>query len=110
LTADFAALYPGAKVYSFLFGPQVSFRLNRVTPFAHVLMGDAIVHSNGYLSSNSSFAYAAGGGADFGMTRRLALRGQVDWLHTKFETTNGQGGSVFYPSSVRVAFGVEARF
>lgn len=110
LTADFSGLYPNAKVYTFLFGPQVSFKLNRVTPFAHFLMGDAIVHYNGYLSSGSSYAYAAGGGADFNLTRRLALRGQADWLHTKFQTINSQGGSIFYPNVVRISTGIVIRF
>ncbi len=110
LTADFSGFYPNAKVYTFLFGPQVSFRLNRVTPFAHFLMGEAIVHYNGYLTSDSSFAYAAGGGVDFAMTRRLALRGQVDWLHTKFQTFDSQGGSIFYPNVVRISTGIVFRF
>jgi opacity protein-like surface antigen len=110
VTADFSGLYPNAKVYTFLFGPQVSFRMHRVMPFAHVLFGDAIVHYNGYLSSDSSAAYAAGGGVDVGITPRIALRGQVDWLHNNFHTLDSQGGSRFYPNVARLSTGVVFRF
>lgn len=108
--ADFSGLYPEAKVYTFLFGPQASVRLKQVEPFAHILFGDTVVHSNGYLTSNNSATVAIGGGADFTLTRRLALRGQVDWLHTQFQTFDSQGGSTFYPGAVRVSTGIVVRF
>jgi len=109
LTADLSGLYPGAKVYTFLFGPQVSFRLKRVTPFVHALFGNTLVHYNGYLTSDSSFSYAAGGGVDFDITRRLALRGQADLLHTNFQTFDSQGGSV-PPNVARICIGIVFRF
>jgi hypothetical protein len=110
LTADFSGWIPSARVYSFLFGPQLSFKFQRVTPFAHVLFGNTIVHYNGYLSSGSSVSYAAGGGVDFRLSRRLALRGQVDWLHTNFHTLDSQGGDNFYPNVARVSTGIVIRF
>ena len=110
VTADFAGYYPNANVYTYLFGPQVSFEMNRVRPFAHVLFGRASVNHNGYLTSQSSFSSAAGGGVDFGLTRRFAVRGQVDWLHTQFGTFDGQGGSVFHPNVVRISPGLVVRF
>ena len=110
LTADFSGWYPNAKVYSFLFGPQISFKFQRMTPFAHVLFGNTLVHYNGYLSSDSSISYAAGCGVDLSLSRRLALRGQADWLHTNFHTLDSQGGSIFYPNVARISTGIVFRF
>jgi hypothetical protein len=84
--------------------------MHRIMLFAHVLFGEAIVHSNGYLSSDSSAAYAAGGGVDVGIAPRIALRGQVDWLHNNFHTVDSQGGSHFYPNIARISTGVVFRF
>lgn len=110
VAADFSGLYPNASVHTYLFGPQVSFKINRLSPFVHALFGEASVNHNGYLTSNSSFSCAAGGGVDFGLTRRFALRGQVDWLHTEFGTFDSQGGSTFYNNVVRVSTGFVVRF
>lgn len=110
VTADFSGFYPNATVYTYLFGPQVSFKLSRIRPFVHVLFGETNVNHYGYLASNSSFSSAVGGGVDFGLTRRFALRGQVDWLHTNFQTIDSQGGTAFYPNVVRVSTGFVVRF
>ena len=50
-TSDFAGYYPGhnfgctgcgqsAKIHTFLFGPQVSVPIGRITPFGRFLFGD----------------------------------------------------------------------
>jgi opacity protein-like surface antigen len=73
--------------YLFLFGPKFAFRGNsRVTPFAHVLPG--VVRFNVDFGPNdfttTQFAMAAGGGLDFNLTERLALRvAQADYLLTR---------------------------
>jgi hypothetical protein len=115
--ADFSGYYPSGccgrnKVHTFLFGPQVSFRLNRVTPFAHFLMGSANLSMAApgafALASYRAFTYAAGGGVDFSLTRRLALRGQGDWLHTGFQTWDSQGSDP--PNGARILTGIVIRF
>jgi opacity protein-like surface antigen len=73
--------------YLFLFGPKFAFRGNsRVTPFAHILPG--VVRFNVDFGLNdfttTQFAVAAGGGLDFNLTERLALRvAQADYLLTR---------------------------
>jgi len=74
------------KFHTFLFGPQVSFRLHSVTPFLHALFGAA--HEHGELvpavpfvsPSVSGFAWAAGGGVDISFSRRFAYRVQGDYM------------------------------
>jgi opacity protein-like surface antigen len=122
MDADFSGYYPstccgnGAKVHTFLFGPQVSFGLKRLTVFGHFLLGDANVlyspsgslfyHYN--VASENSFSYAEGGGVDFRLMRRLALRGEVDALHTNFQTVDSQGASDH--RAARILAGVVFRF
>jgi opacity protein-like surface antigen len=69
------------------FGPVFTYRkFNRFTPYAEVEFGD--VHaSRGYLGISSSankFAMTAGGGVDYGINGRFAIRMQVDYLMTRF--------------------------
>jgi opacity protein-like surface antigen len=71
------------KTHTFLFGPQVSFRAARATPFAHALLGAA--HTNFSPSdSGNGFATALGGGLDYTFTHKLAWRAQADYLQTRF--------------------------
>jgi hypothetical protein len=46
-TADFSGFYPGPKSVYVPVWPQASFRVNRVTSFAHFLAGEAIVRTSG---------------------------------------------------------------
>jgi hypothetical protein len=67
------------NTYTFLVGPRFSARNpSRVTPFAQVLIGGA--HLNGSSGSTTPFAVSAGGGVDLHVSRRLALRPQLDYL------------------------------
>jgi len=128
VVADFSGYYPGynfgcvdcgqsGKIHTFLFGPQASFRLGRVKPFARFLIGDsnvrtaadAIPNLNTFTSSNS-LTYGAGGGVDIKLTRMLALRGQVDWLHNRLQTADNQRSSELIPNVVRISTGIVLRF
>ena len=103
LAADFsghygdATLVPGTKadlnMHIFTVGPRFSYRGNdRVTPFAHVLVGAARVDSS-YLSrlgkiknSDSTFALVLGGGLDINANKNLAFRlFQADYVMTRFD-------------------------
>jgi len=101
------------RVYTVLFGPRLSYRSDRFTPFVHLLFGTGHQNSAGSLigpfpppfnhfnESQTSFSYAAGGGVDYNLSRRLAWRGQVDYLQTRmFGTQN----------NVRVSTGIVFRF
>jgi opacity protein-like surface antigen len=111
LVADFSGYYPSytyggiggltysARSHSFLFGPQVSVRLSKVTPFAHALLGLTHISypvpsgsgcSQCVAATDNSFAYALGGGIDFDLTHHCAIRGQADLFHNGFSSSNNQ--------------------
>jgi hypothetical protein len=72
----------GTSVYTYLFGPQVSWPA-RVSPFAHVLLGGAHASAAGF--GSSSFSMAIGVGIDTEIKRGLHWRIiQGDYLMTNF--------------------------
>lgn len=71
------------KIHSFLFGPRVSVSVGRFTPFAHGLVGVSHI-SDSFSDSDTSFAYAVGGGIDYKLIPALAWRFQGDRLQTRF--------------------------
>lgn len=88
---------PGLSSYSYLFGPVFSAHpSDKFTPYAHALFGvnRTSLHSTDNLSdgttttslpgvTDSAFAMALGGGIDYNVTKRFALRlGQFDYLYT----------------------------
>jgi opacity protein-like surface antigen len=93
-----------------LFGPRFSYRSNeRVTPFAHALLGAARLSTRATVSvgdlstdislANIGFAAALGGGLDLKLTESIALRLiQADYLLTHF------GGST--QKSARLSVGL----
>ena len=74
------------SVYTVMFGPQVSFSVGKVTPFAHGLfgVGHASASSGGFSNSDTSFATAIGGGFDYKLIPAIAWRFQGDYLQTRF--------------------------
>jgi outer membrane protein with beta-barrel domain len=77
-------------VYSYLVGPQVTWRSNRFAPFAHALFGVARERTgmNGvdFISSqtDSGFATTLGGGLDLAVMPRLAVRVvEADYVRTE---------------------------
>ncbi|MBI1741304.1 MAG: outer membrane beta-barrel protein [Acidobacteriales bacterium] len=89
--------------YNFLFGPRVSVKVSRFRPFAELLVGAGhISRSKGISDSDTSFANAVGGGLDYHVFGPVAVRGQLDWIHTRF-FGNGQ-------NDVRFSTGVVVHF
>jgi len=89
--------------HNFIFGPRVSVQVQRFRPFAEFLIGGAHVsRSSGISDSNTSFADAVGGGLDYRVAGPFALRGQLDWVNTRFY---GQG-----QNGVRLNLGVAFHF
>jgi opacity protein-like surface antigen len=88
--------------YTYLVGPRFSYRTESAIPFVHVLFGGA--HATGSVqnvapppdrldATRNSFAMAVGGGLDFKLSRRFALRPvQVDYLLTQLGGQNTGGG------------------
>jgi hypothetical protein len=86
-----------------LFGPRVSVQVKRFRPFAEALVGVGHVsRSSGVSDSDTSFANAVGGGLDYRVAGPISLRGQLDWVNTRFYGS-GQNG-------VRFSTGVAIHF
>ncbi len=78
--------------HNVLLGPRVSFEAHGFRPFAEFLIGAGhISRSNGISDSDTSFANAVGGGLDYRIAGPIAIRGQLDWIETRFygNTQNG---------------------
>ena len=76
-----------------LFGPQVSDHMDRLTVFAHGLIG--IAHFGGNVASDTGGAWVLGGGADYDLNRSFAVRvAQLDY----------HGGHVFSTSQTDFRF------
>lgn len=105
------------SAYTLMFGPSVAYRKSKaVQPFAHFLLGGvfakasltgrgaALVGST-YATSDWSFGYALGGGADIRITDKIAIRGQGDWIRSSFQNLNNDR-----QNNIRVSAGVVYRW
>ena len=103
VTADFSGSYKGTgQMYTFMFGPVLSVRTKKVTPFVHALFGGTTIGDGG--SFGGAFSMGLGGGMDVSAGNHLALRlVQADWflLHAGGETEK---------KNVRVSTGLVFRF
>ena len=92
------------NVHSFFFGPRVSVSVGKVRPFAHILVGASHTNESASLfsTSDTSFAYALGGGVDYHLIPLVSWRVQADLLQTRFfgDTQN----------NVRISTGVAIHF
>jgi hypothetical protein len=109
-TADFGGYYGSpfslsASDHSFLFGPTISLRTPRFTPYVHALFGvdRASASLLGGSVTDTGFAMAIGGGLDIPLKGRLSVRAaQVDWLRETHFTTD--------QNNLRVSTGLVFRF
>jgi outer membrane protein OmpA-like peptidoglycan-associated protein/opacity protein-like surface antigen len=108
-------------VFTYMFGPRLSFRHDRVTPFVQALFGGAhasAVTLNGCsgigctpLPSENSFAMTAGGGLDITLHRSVALRlFQVEYMMTRFMDPTSSAGQKATQDDLRVSAGIVFRF
>jgi hypothetical protein len=89
---NFSGTNADLVAHNALFGPRLSVSVKRFRPFAEVLVGFGhISRSNGISDSSTSFANAVGGGLDYKILGPLAVRGELDWITTRFygDTQNG---------------------
>jgi len=103
-------LTTSGNFFTYLFGPQFTYRKSRVQPFAHVLFGGAYSNVYGNIAQagtisltpttadfgKHAFALAAGGGLDVKVSKSVAIRlGQFDYFMTRFSgrwiDTSGTG-------------------
>lgn len=94
-THNFSGTNADIAAHNALFGPRVSVQVRRFRPFAEFLVGVGHVsRSNGISDSDTSFADAIGGGLDYRIFGPLSVRGQLDWINTRFYG-EGQNGVRF---------------
>jgi len=100
------------ELYSVLYGPQISFRKRWGNPFVHALLGasHASVKATptGPHTTITSFAFAAGGGADLNFGTRTAIRVfQVDYIRPDFlPSTTASGGGSTTQHDIRISAGL----
>jgi outer membrane protein OmpA-like peptidoglycan-associated protein/opacity protein-like surface antigen len=113
-----------SKVFSFMVGPRLSFRDHgRFTPFLQVLGGvahaedvtvdgcNAPIPACTPLLSENAFALTAGGGLDYRLNHRLALRlFQAEFLLSRFQDPTSAAGADGWQSNVRLSTGIVLRF
>jgi opacity protein-like surface antigen len=108
------AISVDSTAHEFLSGPRVSYRTEKITPFAHILLGAEHVTASAAVAlpapapsinisaSQTGFAVAFGGGLDLNLTKRIAWRNQADYLQTRlFHGTQ---------NNVRFSTGIALRF
>lgn len=112
------------SVYTVLFGPRVSFRdHDRFTPFLQVLGGfarasqvtlnncNATIYACIPLPTETAFAMTAGGGLDYRLNHRIALRlFQVEYLLSRFQDPSSLTKENGWQSNVRLSAGLVFRF
>ena len=71
-----SGLSASTDIYSYLFGPRVSVTVGKVRPFAEALFGAGHIteSASGFSNSNTSFAYAVGGGIDYHLIPLISWR------------------------------------
>jgi len=88
----------------YLVGPRLSVPVGKFRPFGELMVGAAHIHTGGTLPtpSNTSFAYAVGGGLDYRLLGPLAARVEGDYLRTDFFSST--------QNNFRLAIGAVFRF
>lgn len=116
IVADFSGHY-GSELglvrvnqhaHSFLFGPRLSFRGKRLTPFVYGLFGatrfteSAVINGQRVSAISNGFSMAVGGGLDLKVNDRIAIRAfQLDYFRPIINDEPNNRG--------RLAFGVVLR-
>jgi outer membrane protein OmpA-like peptidoglycan-associated protein len=113
-----------SNVFTVMFGPRLSFRdHDRLTPFLQVLAGvahaddvtldgcTAPIYACTPILKETVFAMTAGGGLDYRMNHRIALRIlQAEFLLSRFKDPASLTGATGWQSNVRLSTGLVFRF
>ena len=99
------------RLFTYMFGPRFNWRHARWNPYVQFLFGgaDAWLNVNSpHGPTQNAFAMAAGGGLDYALTRRIALKPfQAEYVMTELQANNGFGSR---QNDVRFSAGVAFRF
>ena len=103
-----------AKVLTYMFGPRFNWRHARLSPYVQFLFGGGYAWSGPNSNTQNAFATAAGGGLDYNLTRRIAIKPiQVEYVMTQFDSARLGGSTQGFGShqnDVRYSAGVVFRF
>jgi opacity protein-like surface antigen len=96
------------RLLTYMFGPRFNWRHERLTPYAQFLFGGAYVWSGpAYNHTQNAFATAAGGGVDYRLTERIAIKPiQVEYVMTQIDSASGFGS---HQNDLRYSAGVVFR-
>jgi opacity protein-like surface antigen len=134
LTGDFGGYHVASTanngsgtIFSYLFGPKLTLREGKWSPFIQTLFGGSWLGAGiegcveestirrqgtpcGASTSFNSFSMALGGGADYKFTDRISFRVfDVDYLMTRFNAAE-IGGTNNTQSNIRISSGVVFNF
>lgn len=104
------------KALTYMFGPRFNWRHSRLSPYAQFLFGGGYAWSGPNSNSNTqnAFATASGGGLDYNLNKRIAIKPiQVEYVMTQFNSA-ALGGSTKsfgnHQNDIRYSAGVVFRF
>lgn len=88
-SSSFLPVNASISQHNFVFGPRFSFKIGKIRPFAHALIGASHISESAtdFSNSSTSFADALGGGIDYHLIPLISWRVQVDDLQTRFFNT-----------------------
>jgi outer membrane immunogenic protein len=102
------------KLLTYMFGPRFNWRHTRLSPYAQFLFGGGYAWSGPTSTTQNAFATAAGGGLDYNLTKRIAIKPiQVEYVMTQFDSAKLSGatrGFGSHQNDVRYSAGVVFRF
>jgi outer membrane protein OmpA-like peptidoglycan-associated protein len=118
-TAEYNA---SGNVFTFMIGPRISFRHDRITPFGQILFGSVLASAVTIDGCSGSFAACrplaeeraygatAGGGLDLTLSRHIALRlFQLEYLLTGFRNAATPTGMKSWEGNIRLSTGIVFR-
>jgi hypothetical protein len=102
------------KAVTYLFGPRYNLRFAKWTPYAQTLFGAGHAWSSPTNTTQNGFVFAVGGGVDYNLTKRIAIKpAQVEYLLTRFDSAKlgGSTGSFGdHQNDIRYSAGIVFRF
>jgi opacity protein-like surface antigen len=102
------------KFITYMFGPRLNWRHKRFNPYVQSLFGAGYAWSGPSNNNQNAFTFAIGGGLDYGLTKRIAIKPlQVEYLRTDFNSAQlGDSTSTFgdHQNGVRYSAGIVFRF
>jgi len=102
------------KLLTYMFGPRFNWRHSRLNPYVQFLFGGGYAWSGPTSTTQNAFATAAGGGLDYSLTKRIAIKPiQVEYVMTQFDSARLGGatrGFGSHQNDVRYSAGVVFRF